>query len=267
LPDRRDALLDQFETVDKDWDRLYNEFPDRYDEFASHQDAAGNVVKEVAEKVDLTDASVLDIGAGSGRYTRDLLNGGVGHVVCAEPCVALLNYARQQTGNHANVEFRNETAQLVDLSGRLVDVVLAAHSLNAINARDFANNTRLSAADADERYRQKDLAMANLLKQIRPGGSLFSVSVVPGGYGGELSKYILGERLDEWSRGKERFLEWLETNYGAKTVVTDGDFSFPSPAVAARVVGFVYGRKVAEVILREERTVIRNPLAVQWIAT
>jgi ubiquinone/menaquinone biosynthesis C-methylase UbiE len=257
--------LDPVTTVDRDWNRLYNEFPEKYDEFAEAQDTT-ETMQYLQAHVDLTSKTVLDIGGGTGKYARRLA-ALAAHVHCFDPCQPLLGVAarRAQELGLSNLDVQQAEAQQVPLVDEAVDVVLAAHSISAIAARDFSTPGSPSTDAAELRFNERARAVTELLRVLRPGGWLFSLTPAPNNYGGELSGLVLGANNAEWSRGKQRFIRWMSDRYGFVSAPVRADWQFTDPDEAARVFGFVYGDKVADHLRAHRIRTIDNHLVIQTI--
>lgn len=257
--------LDRVTTVNRDWTRLYQEFPDEYDEFAEAQDPT-ETMRYLQAHVDLAGKLVLDIGGGTGKYTRQLAPL-AGHVHCFDPCEPLLAVAgrRAKELGLSNVDVQPAEAQQVPLADETVDVVLAAHSISAIAARDFSTPDNLSTDTTESRFTERARAVTELLRVLRPGGWLFSLTPAPDNYGGEMSHFVLGANNTEWSRGKRRFIRWMTDRYGFVSAPVRADWRFPDPSEAARVFGFVYGDEAAEYLRDHQVRTIENHLVMQTI--
>ena len=255
-----------YRSIEQDWNLLYTHYPHMYDRFSERQDGYDAVAQHMQSVAGgLPGKVLLDVGAGTGRYARRFAPE-MAAVICTDPNAQMLRFAERRATElgHSNVTFHQAPAQELPLDGNSVDVVLAAHSLNAIGARELKDNT-LVGPPLEQRYAEKRKAMAELFRVLRPGGWLFSLASSPDQYGGELCEIILGANQPEWSRGKARFLNWLTEEYGAESVQLRCDWAFESVDEAAAVFGFVYGHTVRDHIVRYDLTVVSNKLVLQYL--
>ncbi|GAA1988156.1 hypothetical protein GCM10009838_58700 [Catenulispora subtropica] len=257
--------IENVTTIERDWNRLYNEFPERYDEFAEAQDPT-DTMAHVSGHVDLAGKVVLDIGGGSGKYARCLAPEAA-LVHCLDPCLPLIEVAERRARElgATNIVTGQAEAQKVPLGDATVDVVLAAHSISAIAARDFSTPGHASADVSESRFAERALAVTELLRVLRPGGWLFSLTPAPDNYGGELSEIVLGADGAEWSRGKLRFIRWMSDEFGFVSTPIRADWKFPDGDEAARVFGFVYGAEAADFLRQHDVRTIENRLVIQTL--
>jgi ubiquinone/menaquinone biosynthesis C-methylase UbiE len=160
------------ETLDGDWNRLYDEFPDVYDEFASVEHAP-RAIDVIAERCALEDAVVIDVGAGTGRSTLQLAERAAS-VTGVEPNENMLAVARRRAEavGARNVEFVAGDASDLPLASESADVVACFTTV-------FWPPEVVVPAFAAEAFRV-----------LRPGGTLFTLNTAPGWYGGEFRDVV-----------------------------------------------------------------------------
>ena len=162
------------ETLDGDWDRLYNEFPEVYDEFASVEHAP-RPIDVIAERFALEDAVILDVGAGTGRSTLEMAMRAA-CVIGVEPNEKMLEVAkrRAEAAGARNVRFILGDASNLPSASESVDVVACMTTV-------FWPPEVVVPAFVSE-----------ALRVLRPGGTLFTLNTTPGWYGGEFHDVVTG---------------------------------------------------------------------------
>lgn len=125
-----------------DYARMYDSYRLPYSHFA---------IVKFAQELNLTKGtSVLEVGAGSGRLTRALVEFGV-EVTCVEPDAGMMGALRDRYGCDSRMHLIEARLEDVELAESAYDVVVAGQSWHLID---------------------RSKAMPLLLWALRPGGSL-----------------------------------------------------------------------------------------------
>jgi ubiquinone/menaquinone biosynthesis C-methylase UbiE len=225
------------ETIENDWDALFRDYPEVYDEFA-RVEMRPPIPEIINAHFPLKGKVVLDVGSGTGAPTFKLA-GYASSVIGVEPERSMRDVAVSHAREKAipNVEFLDGRAEAVPLPDHSVDMVLAV-TLQTLHNEE---NIRRFAQEAE--------------RVVRPGGSIVSVNIPPGWYGGELCSIIFGEprRLlpDEEERDK-----WF-AKLGFRYRDFDCFHDYGSVEKAVRTYGFIFGRKAIDYIKENEKTVIK----------
>src|SRR5205085_11884397 len=78
----------------RDAREIYRHDPARYDELVRAEDHAGNLARALCANTSLAGATVVEVGAGTGRVTRVLLEAGAARVIAIDRERALIAFAR-----------------------------------------------------------------------------------------------------------------------------------------------------------------------------
>jgi ubiquinone/menaquinone biosynthesis C-methylase UbiE len=81
---------------DVDFRLIYERHADEYDAMVAAEDCDGHLLPALEAIAPLSGATVLEVGAGTGRVTRLLLQAGA-RVMATEPVAAMLALARRHT--------------------------------------------------------------------------------------------------------------------------------------------------------------------------
>jgi len=93
-----------------------SDFGDQWQDFTQNtgyyasMDALRSLIEPLLAIADLKDASVADVGAGTGRYTRLLHQAGAGKILAMEPSAAF-EVLKRNTADLAGIEYANQRAE------------------------------------------------------------------------------------------------------------------------------------------------------------
>lgn len=204
------------------WTRAYREAPEVFDAFARAEDPEGRVVGRLRELLPLAGRRVLELGCGTGRWTR-VLAGDAACWVTLEPARAMLAFAaRDARAGALLLRARAERLPVVDGA---FDVVFAGWVL------------------ANARPAVRAAALAECERALAPGGEVW---LLESHWGDELA--ALRGRPDDPARAEVRPL--LDAGFELVETVRD-ELRFESSAEAERVLGYLCGERArAELVAR-----------------
>ena len=107
------------------FNEIFRSHPEVFEEFTRHEDWAGNVRQSVLSRTDWKDKSVLDVGAGAGRFTLPVASL-AGSVAAVEPASGLVDLARTAAATRGlkNISFHQCAIEWFE-SDRVFDIVLS----------------------------------------------------------------------------------------------------------------------------------------------
>lgn len=209
--------------------QIYAEHADRYDELVGHEDFEGELPRALKNTI-APAARVVDVGAGTGRVTRLLLEAGVS-VVAVEPAAAMLERARENLASWPSdrLALLAGDARELPLDDASVDAAVAGWAFGHFRSW-FAPHWRPEV----------DRALSELERVVRPGGACVVIETLgtgtptAGAPSPELGEYF--EHLGQ-------------LGYACHAIRTD--YLFPSVDEAARICGFFFGEGLAERIRKQ----------------
>jgi ubiquinone/menaquinone biosynthesis C-methylase UbiE len=226
-------------TLDGDWNTLYADFPEVYDEFASvaHRPRPVDVI---ADRFPLDGKEVIDVGAGSGRSSIELAERAQ-RVVGVEPNLSMLAVARKRAeeAHVLNLELLQGDAAGIPCDDESADVIACLTTV-------FWPPERIIPAFVAEAHRV-----------LRDGGLLISVNTQPGWYGGELREFVNGN-ADEYEQGVSRAFEAA----GMRTFDFGSLQDYGTTERAVATFGFIFGGRSIEHL----QTTGQTTIAWRWRA-
>jgi ubiquinone/menaquinone biosynthesis C-methylase UbiE len=213
---------------------IYREHADAYDRLVRAEDAAGELPRAIAAVADVRGARVLDVGCGTGRLIRILLELGAAHVTGVDRAEAMLGVAARALA----ADVARGAVELVEADAR----ALAAHGV-AVGAFDvvtagwcFGHFRHWMPDDWQE---DVDRALAAMARAVRPGGALIVIETLGTGH----STPRVHSALDE-------YFAVLEARGFTRCAIRT-DYAFASVDEAVEVLGPFFGEELSERV-REE---------------
>ena len=167
--------------------QIYAEHADRYDELVGHEDFEGELPRALKNTI-APAARVVDVGAGTGRVTRLLLEAGVS-VVAVEPAAAMLERTRENLASWPSdrLALLAGDARELPLDDASVDAAVAGWAFGHFRSW-FAPHWRPEV----------DRALSELERVVRPGGACVVIETLGTGTptAGAPSPE-LGQRIDQ----------------------------------------------------------------------
>ena len=230
-----------------DYHRIYERHADEYDAMVAAEDCDGHLLPALQSIVPLAGAAVLEVGAGTGRVTRLLLDAGA-RVVASEPALAMLAVARRHTAQQtaARCTLLGADALALPVRAGWADVAIAGWALGHLRSW-HAEAWRETIARA----------LAELDRALRPGGTLIVIETLGTGE----------ERPRPPSPELAEYYAWLEGEQGMERLAIRTDYRFSDPEVAARATGFFFGGEFAARVQHECWSRIPECTGLWWRRT
>jgi SAM-dependent methyltransferase len=205
-----------------DFRRIYALDAERYHGLVSAEDAAGELPRALARVVELRGARVLEVGVGTGRVTRLLLDAGA-TVTGYEASAAMLAVARRTLGD-----------RFEGVVGDIREVALAVGCADAVVAGWCLGHFCEWYA---ERWQSEiDAVLRRLWRALDAGGTLIVIETLGTGVNtaaapnAELAAYY----------------RFLEETWGMARVQFPTDYHFESLEAALESIDFFFGPELAQ---------------------
>lgn len=213
-----------------DYRQIYDTKADAYERMVSAEDCEGHLAAALSS---LTTEGVVgvDVGCGTGRISRLLVEAGARRVIGVEPAPAMLEVARRQLAGHP-VDLRLGDALELPVEDGVAGLVVAGWV--------FGHFTSWYAASWRARLKT---ALDEFDRVSGEGAVQIVIETLGTGTDGPAPPTL---RLAEYN-------DCLEREHGFRKQVVQTDYLFPSPEVAADSVRFFFGDAVADALLHERR--------------
>lgn len=230
--------------VSVDFQSIYERFADEYDRMVAAEDCEGNLLPALAAIAPLEGASVLEVGAGTGRITRQIV-GAAARVIAVDRAQAMLDVARRHltaTGR-SNWELHCADAAQLPVPSGFADVAIAGWVFGHFRYW-LPDGWRGSISGA----------LGEMERALRPGGALIIIET-------------LGTGLDEARPPSPELAEyyaWLEGERGFSRRAIRTDYAFADAPAAAAAMGFFFGDDLAEEIRRRDWARVPEHTGLWW---
>ena len=233
--------------TDVDFHRIYERHAAEYDAMVAAEDCDGHLLPALQSIVPLGGAAILEVGAGTGRVTRLLLDAGA-RVVASEPALAMLAVARRHTAHlpAARCALLGADALALPVRAGWADVAIAGWALGHLRSWHPGAWRETIARGLTEMDRA-----------LRPGGTLIVIETLGTGE----------ERPLPPSPELAEYYAWLEGEQEMERLAIRTDYRFPDPGAAARATGFFFGGEFAARVQREGWSRIPECTGLWWRRT
>lgn len=216
------------------YQRVYDGQAEAYDRLVAAEDCEGRILPALAAVHPLAGARVAEVGVGTGRLTRLLVDGGARTIVGVERAPAMLAVARRHLraraphGSGCAWQLAVGDARALPLRAGAVDLALAGWV--------FGHTTRWHP---DSWRRRVASCLAEFDRVTRSGGTEVLLETLGTGT----------ERCEPPSPELGAYYTYLEQEHGFERVELRTDYRFESAAGAAEACGFFFGETIAARIL------------------
>lgn len=211
------------------WPRIYREAPEVFQAFGRAEDPDGLVVGRLREMAGLEGRTILEIGCGTGRYSRDLAKGAAGYFAM-EPSPGMLTLAPSGLPP-SSLHWVRARGEALPLRSQSMDLVLATWVLGYLRP-DACGKVLLEAQRA-----------------LRPGGEIW---LVENHWTGAFQTL----RGREGWGGEPGVRRLIEVHGFQVADVIETELRFPSEGEALRVLGTLCGAEVRERLRQKPRATL-----------
>lgn len=213
--------------------QIYAQHAAEYDALVAAEDCDGQLLPAIEALCPLRGARVVEVGAGTGRITRQLVAQGA-QVLASDRAPAMLAIARA----HLEALGKPEAWQLVEADARALPAPSGEADL-AIAGWVFGH---LRHWLPDGWREAIGAALAEMKRTLRPGGTLIIIETLGTGR----------EEPAPPNPALAEYYAWMEADQGLIRRALRTDYAFPDVERAATVTGFFFGAAFAERVRREQ---------------
>jgi SAM-dependent methyltransferase len=223
-----------------DYRDIYERDAERYHVLVSAEDAAGELPRALAGRVELAGSRVVEIGMGTGRVTRILLEAGAS-VIGYERSPAMLALARSRLGMTFAAVLGD--VREVELPVKSADVALAGWCLGHF------------CEWSGERWREEiDAVLAKMWGALDDAGTLIVIETL--GTGADVARAPNAELA--------AYYAWLERDWGMRREQLATDYRFASVEAACESIAFFFGPELETRVRERGSCVVPEWTGLWW---
>lgn len=225
-----------------DFATIYQHHADQYDRLVAREDYQGNILPSLQQITPCAGASVVELGAGTGRLTR-LLAPFVHRIVAFDRSAHMLRMAQHTTNVWGHVScIVADNAQLPVVSAQ-ADLALAGWS--------FGHATEWEPTHWRERI---GAALAEMRRVVRPGGVMIILETLGTGR----------NTPEPPSAELATYYAWLEQAHGWQRRWIRTDYRFTSVDEANMLTGFFFGAPSPSQLQPDGRAIVPECTGIWW---
>jgi SAM-dependent methyltransferase len=223
-----------------DYRDIYARDAEAYHELVLAEDYQGQLPAALNGLVRLAGARVIEVGLGTGRVTRLLIDGGA-RVIGYERSPTMLAVARRWLGE--TFEGHVADIRVTRLAPQSAELAIAGWVLGHFCEWYGA-----------EWQREIDAVLTNLWNALTPGGALVIIETL--GTGTEHAAPPNAELAEYYA--------WLESTWGMQRQELCTDYRFGSVEDAARSIGFFFGPELERRVREEAWRIVPERTGLWW---
>jgi len=214
-----------------DYQAIYQTQAAQYELMVSREDYQGNLLPALNTICPLAGRDVVELGAGTGRLTRQIAPL-AGSLVSLDQSEHMLDVLREKLPNVRVAAADNRT---LPLANACADVAIEGWSV-AHSVGWYPDTWRAETAKA----------LAEMFRLLRPGGTAILLETLGTG----------NETPAPPNEGLAAFYTMLEDEYGFVRTSLRTDYEFESPAEGQALLRFFFGDELADRVVAEQLTIL-----------
>lgn len=227
-----------------DFHKIYQTQAEQYDALVSYEDHQSNLLPALTEIQPLKAISAVELGAGTGRFTR-LLAPYATHIVAVDISMPMLEVAKRRltsdgSKNNSLVQADHRSLPIAD--GQ-VDLTIAGWSFG-----------HLIGWHPDSWLRQIELAVSEMGRILRVGGTAIILETLGTGQRNPAPP----------TAGLAQYYAYLEEERGFSKKWIRTDYRFPSVTEAEKLTSFFFGQELASRVAEENSPLVPECTGIWW---
>ena len=223
----------------ENWNSAYQQRTEIYDIFSRAEDKENKVFKKLKSLFSFKDKTVLEIGCGSCKYTKEAASESKKYYAL-EISKPLIQIAKQKCKNVKKIKFINCSAEKIPLKDKSIDVVFASWALSAI--------TPISV---------REKALKEIHRVLKNNGDIW---LIENHYTGEFNK-VRGRTKKFGFKDSTLFSFVKKYKFNIVSVVKT-QFIFTSIKEAKRTLGFIFKEPALNYLKKRNKRKIRHNVAI-----
>jgi ubiquinone/menaquinone biosynthesis C-methylase UbiE len=215
-----------------EYEQIYAEGAEQYDALVAAEDCDRALIPAIESICPLSGAAVLEVGVGTGRIARAIVQR-VRRLVAVDRAAAMLDVARRHLAGidgAAPWELHEADARALPVASGWADIAIAGWVFG-----------HFRAWMPDEWQHQVSLALGEMARALRPGGALVVIETL--GTGSQVPAAP--------TPALEEYFAWLERAHGLERRAIRTDYQFADVEAAAAITGYFFGDAFAGRVRRE----------------
>ena len=195
------------------WENIYVNYPEIYDMYAIYQDKDKKALKSLLKHINLKGKSVLEIGVGTGMYTKDLAEISKKYTAI-DVSEGLLKIAEQKYNNKKKITYLKADCTDIPLKENSFDIIFSSWGFPP--------------------YKNTNKAFKEMYRVGKPNSEIWIITNYPKGEmmdsRGQSEINIKQSRLDNFIKKKFQIVEVVKSKY-----------DFPDNSYAKNILTFYFG--------------------------
>jgi ubiquinone/menaquinone biosynthesis C-methylase UbiE len=228
-----------------DFHNIYSKQAENYDLLVSREDYQSNLLPALADIRPLQGIEVLDLGTGTGRFTR-LLAPIANRVLALDASEHMLQKAqkRLRDGKYPNWHLAVADFRELPVADGTADMAIAGWSLGH-SIEWYGDGWR----------KEIGRALVEMRRIMRPGGAIIIIETLGTGR----------ETPQPPTTGLASYYEFLEETVGFSHRWIRTDYEFESLDEAERLSGFFFGTELSDRIIRDQLLILPECTGIWWL--
>jgi ubiquinone/menaquinone biosynthesis C-methylase UbiE len=227
-----------------DYYKIYQTQADQYDALVSYEDHQGHLLPALTEIRSLEAISAVELGAGTGRFTR-LLAPYAAHIVAIDISMHMLEVAKRRlmSDGSKNNSLVQADHRFLPIADGQADVAIAGWSFG-----------HLIGWHPDNWHHQIELAVSEMGRILRVGGTAIILETLGTGQRNPAPP----------TAGLSEYYAYLEDERGFSKKWIRTDYRFPSVSEAEKLTSFFFGEELANRVAKENSAIVPECTGIWW---